>query len=65
MKPDRREWDINTLRECFDEHDVQEVLRIRLPVRGHADWLAWHYEKTRIFTVRSAANPLESLALEK
>lgn len=55
MKPDRREWDINVLRECLDEHDVDEVLKLRLSERGEDDWLAWHYETSSgMFTVQSA-----------
>lgn len=38
----------------MDDHDVQEVLRIRLSDRVQEDYLAWHYESSGIFSVRSA-----------
>lgn len=38
----------------MNDHDVKEVLKIRLSDRAGDDWLAWHYEPTSIFSVRSA-----------
>jgi hypothetical protein len=35
-------------------HDVAEVLKIRIPQRGGEDFVAWHYEKSGLFSVRSA-----------
>jgi hypothetical protein len=49
----RREWDIQTLKTCFLHHDVEEVRKIRLSDRAE-DMLVWHYEKTGIFSLRSA-----------
>jgi hypothetical protein len=35
-------------------HDACEVLKIRLSRRDNEDFLAWHYEKSGLFTIRSA-----------
>jgi hypothetical protein len=54
--PDRCEWNEQTLHECMYPHDVAEVLKIRLSERVQADHIAWFYEKSEIFTMRSAYN---------
>jgi hypothetical protein len=48
------EWDIQKLRSSLFPHDLEEVLKIRLSERIPDDTIAWHYEKTGMFTVRSA-----------
>jgi hypothetical protein len=35
-------------------HDAEEVLKIRLSERNYEDYIAWHYEKSGLFTVKSA-----------
>jgi hypothetical protein len=57
MTPGRREWDTQVLKTCFYNHDIEEICKIRLSERMHA----WHYEKTGIFSVKSAYR----LALEQ
>jgi hypothetical protein len=54
MKVGRFEWDEQVIRACMYPHDAKEVLKIRLPQQGGDDILAWHYERIRLFTVRSA-----------
>lgn len=54
MQPERKEWDLNILRTCMFLHDIQEVLKIRLSDKVAEDTLAWHYERSGIFSVRSA-----------
>jgi hypothetical protein len=54
MLPDRREWNEQLLKECLYPHDVNEVLKIRLSERIPDDHIAWFYERSGIFTVRSA-----------
>jgi hypothetical protein len=44
MKPGLREWDEQIMATCLYAHDVKEVLKLRLPVRGGYDFVAWHYE---------------------
>jgi hypothetical protein len=53
MHPGRREWDAQMLNSCLYPHDVEEVRKIRLSDRGTEDVIAWHYEKTGLFTVKS------------
>jgi hypothetical protein len=54
MVPDIREWDEAILRACLYPHDVAEVLKIGPIHCGEEDFVAWFYEKSGIFTVRSA-----------
>jgi hypothetical protein len=54
MKPGGYEWDDQVINSCMYPHDTNEVLRIRLANRNEEDIIAWHYEKTGVFTVRSA-----------
>jgi hypothetical protein len=54
MTAGRREWDVQMINSCLYPHDAVEVLKIRLSNRSPEDYVAWHYEMTRIFTVRSA-----------
>jgi hypothetical protein len=54
MLPGRREWDVTLLRGLLYPHDVSEVLKIRLSKRALEDRIAWMYEKTGMFSVRSA-----------
>lgn len=54
MKDGHQESDINRLKACTFRHDTEEVLKIRLSDRIEEDFLAWHHEKSGIFSVRSA-----------
>jgi hypothetical protein len=33
-------------------HDIEAVLKIRFPDRNEEDFLAWHYERSGLFSVR-------------
>lgn len=50
------DWDYNKLHGLFCPTDVDVISRIRLPARRSEDFIAWHPEKTGIFSVRSAYN---------
>jgi hypothetical protein len=54
MHPRCREWDEQMLNECMYPHDMAEVLKIRLSERLQSNHIAWFYDQTGIFTVRSA-----------
>jgi hypothetical protein len=54
MGPGKREWDVPLLQSILFPHDVEEVLKTRLSGRRQEDFVAWHYEKSGIFSVRSA-----------
>jgi hypothetical protein len=47
-------WDEATLRRYFHNCDVEEILKIKLPTTAMEDWVAWRYEKSFVFTIRSA-----------
>ena len=49
-----REWDMQVLNRYFYEHDIDEILKIKIPRRADTDFVGWHYEKTGYFSVRSA-----------
>ena len=42
------------LNEYFSPYDVDHILGIRLPRFPVADFIGWHYEKTGVFSVKSA-----------
>lgn len=48
-----REWDFDTIRRWFNQADVEVISKIKLPQRSSEDFLAWHFEKSGLFTVRS------------
>jgi hypothetical protein len=54
MTPDRKEWDVPLLCSVFHRCDAEEVLNIRLSERVHEDFIAWFYEKSSMFSVKSA-----------
>jgi hypothetical protein len=54
MKAGTREWDEDLIRTYLFPHDAKEVLKIRPTSRVEEDFIAWHYEKSGIFTVSSA-----------
>jgi hypothetical protein len=51
-----KDWNEQLLRTCLYPHDVDEVLKIRLPDRVEEDFIAWHYERSGIFTVKNVYN---------
>jgi hypothetical protein len=54
MKPRSQEWDKQAINSCMYPHNAKEVLNIRLSQRTEEDILAWHYERSGVFTVQSA-----------
>jgi hypothetical protein len=54
MNYDGRSWNLSVLRELFHEHDVQAIQQIQIPQQAMEDRIAWHYESTGVFTVKSA-----------
>lgn len=42
------------MRRYFFPCDVAEILKIKIPANRCADWIAWNFEKTGVFSVRSA-----------
>lgn len=54
LQEGRKEWDGDKFQTCMFDHDIEEIRRIRLSDTVSEDVIAWHYEKSGIFTVRSA-----------
>ena len=51
-----RQWDFNKLIAMFNPADADAIARIKIPTRASEDVLAWHFDRTGTFTVRSAYN---------
>lgn len=47
-------WNEQRVRQYFVHEDVKEILKIRTSNRNESDFLAWHPEKSGVFTVKSA-----------
>ena len=50
----RKRWDENLVRHLFCPHNAEEILRLRIPSSGEGDFVAWRFEKTATFSVKSA-----------
>lgn len=46
-------WDETLIRRFFFPCDVEEILKIKIPLQECDDWMAWNCEKTGVFTVKS------------
>ena len=47
-------WKEDVLSRFLYQVDVEKILKLEIPRRGSEDMIAWHYEKSRMFSVRSA-----------
>ena len=56
LDTDGRDWDFDRLIQIFNPADVEEIVKIKIPARRMEDFIAWHMEKTGLFSVRSAYN---------
>ena len=54
MRPDGSGWNTNLIHQLFYRFDAEAICSIKLPKSEVEDCLAWHYEKTGTFSVRSA-----------
>jgi hypothetical protein len=54
IDPSTKTWREDLVRKVFYPPDADTVLQIKLPAFHGEDHLAWHYEKTGLFTVKSA-----------
>jgi hypothetical protein len=48
------DWDYNRIAAIFNPADADAIAKIKLSERRTEDVLAWHPEKSGIFSVRSA-----------
>lgn len=49
-----RSWDETLVRRYFYACDVEEILKIKIPSSACSDQVSWNFEKSGIFSVRSA-----------
>nr|AAO34487.1 putative reverse transcriptase [Oryza sativa Japonica Group]ABF97663.1 retrotransposon protein, putative, LINE subclass [Oryza sativa Japonica Group] len=54
MLPNKQEWDERLIRQLFYPADADIILNIQLSHRMTEDFIAWHYDRVGMFTVRSA-----------
>jgi hypothetical protein len=48
------EWNRSLIRSIFLPMDVDAILKLRISSNEMSDQFAWHFDKSRLFTVRSA-----------
>ena len=54
FRSDTRRWDENLIRHLFYPHDAEEILKLCTLNLGEGDFIAWHHEKSGMFSVKSA-----------
>lgn len=54
IDPHSGQWDEDLIRSVFSAVDVHRILRIPLRVEVVEDFIAWHYNRSGTFSVRSA-----------
>jgi ribonuclease HI len=54
MIPGTKEWNEPLIRLVTKEDDALEILKTRIPANETTDYPTWHFEKTGLFSVRSA-----------
>jgi hypothetical protein len=57
-------WNEDLMKATFSPHDADQILSIKLPMELCKDVAAWNYEKSRIFSIRSAYKLAYNLAHE-
>lgn len=61
IDPQTKEWNVDLVRQIFHSFDADEICKLKIPRSGVEDCIAWHYEKTGVFTVKSAYKLADSL----
>jgi hypothetical protein len=52
IDPETREWKVGLVRQIFHAFDVDEICQLKSPRAEVKDCVAWHYEKSGVFTVK-------------
>lgn len=52
--PNERHWNVELINQIFYHFDAEEICKLRIPSVATEDSIAWHYEKSGQFTVKSA-----------
>jgi hypothetical protein len=60
IDPVQHQWRSEKIHEIFLASDAHAILQIPLCRSAGDDWLAWHYEKSGVYSVRSAYRALVS-----
>ena len=58
---DRKEWNTELIRQIFHNFDAKEIVRIAIPRSDVEDYIAWHYERNGVFSVRITYKLVASL----
>ena len=48
-----RRWDENLIRHLFYPHDAEEILKLHILNLGEGELIAWHHEKSGMFSMKS------------
>jgi hypothetical protein len=59
------EWKEEVVRENFRDVDAHLIMNIRLPSYPTEDFVSWYYEKSGVFSVRSAYRLAKELVEEE
>ncbi|KAL8098853.1 hypothetical protein AgCh_031539 [Apium graveolens] len=54
MCVDRREWDIDVIKDIFNNRDQQRILDVHLDAASHEDVMYWRLENSGVYSVKSA-----------
>ena len=65
IDPVTKEWKVELVKQVFHEFDADEICKLRIPREDVEDCVAWHYEKSGIFTVKSAYKLADSIHRNK
>jgi len=58
LEPETGSWDVQLVKDVFWEEDVKYILAT--PTNpGHEDYLAWHFDRRGVFSVKSAYHVLD------
>jgi hypothetical protein len=51
---DNKEWNEDLVKKVCYSQDADWILKLKLPTNPCEDFIAWHYEQSRVFSVKSA-----------
>lgn len=61
IDPETKEWKTELVKQIFHVFDAEEICHLKIPKSNMEDSVAWHYEKSGVFTVKSAYKLADSL----
>jgi hypothetical protein len=54
MHKDKKEWNEALIHQLFHNYDAEEICKIKIPQTDVGDCVAWHEEKSGVFSVHGA-----------